>query len=120
MTTLDRVKALCKERGVSYHKLEKDLGFANGYISQLRRGSLPLDRVRKIAGYFDVSVQMLTGEEGFEMVEGIPSYFYDAEACRFAEFLHKNPKYKVLMDSVRNIPAEDVSYIKDLIDRINK
>lgn len=120
MTPVEKVKQLCKERGVSHHKLEKDLGFANGYISQLRRGTLPLERARKIAHYFGVPVQTITGEEGFELVEGIPSYFYDAEACKFAEFLHENPDYKVLMDSVRKIPVSDVKYIKDLIDRINK
>lgn len=120
MTSVERVLNLCKKNGVSIHKLETDLGFSNGYIKRLKRGTIPTDRARKIADYFSVSFEYITGVEGFEPVEGIPSYFFDAEACRFAEFLHNNPNYKVLADTVRKVPAEDINYIKDLIDRINK
>lgn len=120
MTAVERVIKLCEERGVAFHKLEKDLGFSNGYIRGLRRGIIPHERARQIANYFGVSVEYIQTGESSERVEGIPSYFYDAEACKFAEFLHENPDYKVLMDSVRKIPVSDVKYIKDLIDRINK
>lgn len=41
MNTVERVKAICKERKIPVYKLEKDLGFSNGYISQLKKGSLP-------------------------------------------------------------------------------
>jgi transcriptional regulator with XRE-family HTH domain len=61
MTTVDRVKALCKENKIAISKLERDLGFANGYIGQLRKGTFPDDRLRKIADYFNVSVNYLLG-----------------------------------------------------------
>lgn len=47
MNTVERVKAICKERKIPVYKLEKDLGFSNGYISQLKKGSLPDDRLEK-------------------------------------------------------------------------
>ena len=59
MTTVDRVKALCKENKIAISKLERDLGFANGYIGQLRKGTFPDDRLRKIADYFNVSIEFL-------------------------------------------------------------
>ena len=61
MTTVDRVKALCKENKIAISKLERDLGFANGYIGQLRKGTFPDDRLRKIADYFEVKVEYLLG-----------------------------------------------------------
>ena len=61
MTTVDRVKLLCKERKIALSKLEKELGFANGYIGQLKRGNFPSDRLFKIAEYFEVSPQHLMG-----------------------------------------------------------
>lgn len=57
MNTVERVKDLCKQRKISIHKLELECGFANGYIGQLRKGTLPDDRLGKIAEY------LRTGEE---------------------------------------------------------
>ena len=52
MNAVDRVKAICKERKIPISKLERDLGFANGYIGQLRKGVFPADRLMAIAEYF--------------------------------------------------------------------
>ena len=64
MNSVERVKAICKERKIAISKLEKELGFSNGYIGQLKKGVFPEDRLRKIAKYLDVSSEYLaTGEE---------------------------------------------------------
>ena len=62
MTSVEKVKELCKERKVSIFKLEKELQFGNGYIGQLKKGSFPDDRLCKIADYFGVSVDYLMGK----------------------------------------------------------
>lgn len=61
MNTVERVKSICKERKIPIYKLEKDLGFANGYIGQLKKGALPDDRLAKVAAYLGVSVPYLIG-----------------------------------------------------------
>ena len=43
--------------------MERDLGFSNGYIGQLRRGSFPADRLAAIADYFGVTTDYLLGNE---------------------------------------------------------
>ncbi len=63
MNSVERVKALCKERKIPISKLEKDLGFANGYIGQLKKGSFPDERLMRIADYFNVSTDYLLGLE---------------------------------------------------------
>ena len=63
MTSVDKVKALCKERKIPISRLERDLGYANGYIGQLRKGTFPDDRLVEIAAYLDVSTTYLTGED---------------------------------------------------------
>lgn len=60
MTSVQRVKAICKERKIAISRLEKDLGYANGYIGQLRKGVFPDDRLCEIARYLSVSVSYLT------------------------------------------------------------
>lgn len=64
MTSVDRVKKICKTRKIPISKLEKDLGFANGYIGQLRKGVFPDDRLVSIASYLSLSTDyLLYGEE---------------------------------------------------------
>ena len=58
MNTVERIKSICKERKIPISKLEKDLGFGNAYISGLKKGTVPDDRLGKIADYFKVSVNM--------------------------------------------------------------
>jgi len=65
MNSVERVKTLCKERKIPISRLEKDLGFANGYIGQLRKGVFPADRLLEIAAYLGVSSDyLMSGQEG--------------------------------------------------------
>lgn len=59
MNSVERVRSICKERKIPISKLEKDLGFANGYICQLRKGVFPADRLSAIAEYLSVSSDYL-------------------------------------------------------------
>lgn len=67
MNSVERVKQICKERKIAISKLEKALGFANGYIGQLKKGVFPEDRLRKIAAYLNLSPEFIaTGAENME------------------------------------------------------
>ena len=59
MNSVDRVKKICKERKIPISKLERELGFSNGYISQLKKGVFPSDRLIFIANYLQVSTEFL-------------------------------------------------------------
>lgn len=116
MSAVDRVKALCKERKVPVSRLERECGFANGYIGQLKKGSLPNDRLQKIADYFGVSLEYLT--TGHE-TDSEP-YYLDDEAREMAQFLFENPEYRVLFDASRKVKKEDLDLVKDLLDRFRQ
>lgn len=67
MNSVERVKRICKERKIPISRLEKDLGFSNGYIGQLRKGIFPADRLVEISKYLGVSEKYLmtgTDEDG--------------------------------------------------------
>lgn len=75
MNSVQRVKEICATKNIPISKLEKDLGFGNGYIGQLRKGTFPADRLAMIADYLNVtSDYLLTGNEKApsETGEGIP------------------------------------------------
>lgn len=70
MNSVERVKIICKQRSLPLSKLERDLGYANGYISQLKKGTFPADRLYQIAKYLNVSTDYLaTGETVAEISE---------------------------------------------------
>lgn len=63
MTSVEKVKEICKKRKIPISKLEKDLGFANGYVGQLKKGTFPGDRLSAISKYLLVPTEYLLGEE---------------------------------------------------------
>lgn len=63
MNSVDKVKSLCKQKKIPISRLERELGYANGYIGQLRKGTFPSDRLIEIANYLNVSVAELTEEQ---------------------------------------------------------
>lgn len=63
MTSVEIVKSICKSKKIAISRLEKDLGYGNGYIGQLKKGVFPHDRLFEIAEYLGVSVSELLGKE---------------------------------------------------------
>ena len=63
----DRIKQLCAKKGISVAKLETDLGFGNASIRKWEKSSSPsIDKIVKIAAYFDVSIDYLMGRTDIE------------------------------------------------------
>ena len=61
-----RIKELCEKKGITITKLESDLGFGNTSIKKWKQITSPsVDKVIKIASYFDVSVDYLLGRSEF-------------------------------------------------------
>lgn len=64
MTTVDRVKMICREQRKAISKLERECGFSNGYINSLKRGTMPAERLQLVADNLGVSYEyLLTGKE---------------------------------------------------------
>lgn len=59
MTLLERVKMLCKEKGVSQGKMEKEIGISNGASSKWKSSSPSMEILQKLSSYFEVSVDYL-------------------------------------------------------------
>ena len=62
--SIQYVREICKEKGIPVSRLERDCGFANGYLNPQKLQKLPYDRAVVIAKYLDLSIDyLLTGEE---------------------------------------------------------
>lgn len=74
MTTLDRVKILCKERGITVPILEERLNIPNNTIYQWKSRTPGTDRLEKVADYFNVSVDYLLGRTDEEEIQTIAAH----------------------------------------------
>lgn len=63
MDFLDRIKILCKNKGISQRKMEQEIGISNGASSKWASSSPSIDIVKKLSNYFNVSINyLMTGE----------------------------------------------------------
>lgn len=109
MTIKDRVKKLCEEKGVSVSKMERECGFANGYVSKLDKSTPNVSKLQIIADYFGVSLDFLTtGQEQ----EG---YYYDKETAEIAQEIYQNKELHMLFDTARDAKAEDLRTFHEML-----
>ena len=63
---VERIRALCKERGTSITKIEEKLGYANGTIGKWKkaRKPAPLEKVMQVANELNTTADyLITGEQ---------------------------------------------------------
>ena len=56
---IDKLAAMCKERGISFRKLEKECGLGNGIIARWKNSSPTVANLKAVADYFGVTVDEL-------------------------------------------------------------
>ena len=116
MNSVERVKAICKERRIPISKLERDLGYSNAYISQLRKGTFPDDRLKEIAQYLNVSIDyLMTGSE-IEPNEAklkpgvnIVKQNGDVQTFDFNSIIYS------IMESVSEMPQEQQEMVNNMV-----
>lgn len=110
MNTVERIKSICKERKIALSKLEKDCGFSNGYIGQLKKGTVPDDRLRKIADYLKISAQELSTGKKPEYTTEMATI--DVELSNMSEIL------KLYALKLANLPKDKQEHVMSLIDML--
>lgn len=119
---------LLEERGLRTADVCRETGISQTTMAnwKKRRSKLGTKNALILAQFFGVSVEYLMGRE--EAPQTTPpehqskaadtkGYYIDDEALEMAQFLAKNPNYKVVFDAVRKVPPEDLAFIKEMIDR---
>ena len=113
----ERIKALCKEHGISMNKLEETLGFGKGYISKLGNSTPNADNIKKIADYFDVSVDyLMSGDDK----KNEKKYYINEETAEMAQKLFENKELRVLFDAAKDASPEDLKTTYDMLMALKK
>lgn len=110
MNTVEKIKAICKERKIPISILEKACGFANGYIGQLKKGSVPDDRLLKIASYLSVPVEYITS--------GTISAL-DTEMADLVKGIIENTTLRLIVEGARTLHDNEHEYVLNLIKLLN-
>lgn len=106
MNSVERVKFICKERKIAISKLERELGFSNGYIAQLRKGTFPADRLADIAAYLSVSTEyLLTGQEAKKATTSSGERAVSDDDIKFALFGGDSEITDEMYEEVRKFAA---------------
>lgn len=112
MNIKERIAILAKENNTTIRNIEETLGFGRGTISRWSDSSPSIDKLLKVANYFNVNVNVLINdieEQG---------YYDDPEVAAYAEELRTNPEMKMLFSAAKDISKESMQktyeYIKFL------
>ena len=112
MTVYERIETLRKEHGISQGKLEKELGFSNGSISKWKNSMPNPERLKRLADFFNVSVEyLITGEEK----ESGETYYLNEETREIAQAIYENEELKMLFDVSRKASPDRLKAYYNLI-----
>lgn len=56
---VQRIKSLCRDRGISMRKLERETGIGNGVIARWEKSNPTVENLGKVADYFNVTIDEL-------------------------------------------------------------
>ena len=115
-------KRLRTSSGYTQSEMAEKLGIAKSTISMYENGNREPDfeTLELIADFFNVDIDYLLGrtDKTTLLPETIGSYYLNEEARELAEFMFKNPEYKVLFDASRKVKKEDIEFVRQFIDRM--
>ncbi len=114
MTAVERIKDLCKKKGIAISKLERDCGFSNGYIGSLKKGTMPYDRLEKVAEYLDTTPDFLSrGYVNYEV-------FYDDDTFELTTSIKNREALRLLMYAAMMASDEDLDFAREYLERMKK
>lgn len=59
----ENIQSLCKKRKITFAQLERELGFGNGTIRKWNTASPSVEKLERLADYFQVSTDLLLGRD---------------------------------------------------------
>ena len=84
----EAIKKLCERDKIRITQLERACGFANATVRKWETSSPSVEKLKKVADYFHVSVDYLLGNHTYQLSK---------EALQFAEQFDTLPEHKKML-----------------------
>lgn len=107
--TFEKIKELCKQRGITLTQLEETLGYSRNTLYKLKTQKPNAERIAEIADYFNVSTDYLLGRTDN------PKIASDEVAGYTTEDLRKMARNAKTFDG-KPLTDEDVEAITNIIE----
>ena len=75
MSLVNRIKMLCAKQHISLHRLEMTIGFSKSSISKWDVNAPSVEKVLRVAEYFNVSMDFLLGRRSAASPDGPAGLF---------------------------------------------
>jgi transcriptional regulator with XRE-family HTH domain len=114
MNIYERIKELCKKKGVAIKEMEIAVGIGEKNANKWKTRTPSAESLLKLSEYFGVSTDyILTGEDN-----GVSkNYYFDQEIETIAQEIARHPGMKTLFEASMSLSDEDLQYVNDLIKR---
>ena len=112
MSIYERIKELCKEKGVTVKEMEAFVGIGEKNANKWKTRTPSAENLLKLSEYFGVSTDyILTGEQSGVSKEN----YYDIETEMLARELQKNKELKAIFDVAKGMPKERLDAFYNLL-----
>ena len=103
------------EKGLTDYQVAKETGINSSMFADWKNGrSVPkIDRLLKIAHYFNVSVSYLIGED-------IDGYYLNKETAETAQEIFDNPDLRILFHAARDSRPENLRLAAEMLQRFKE
>ena len=122
MYGVELIRSVCKEKKVPIARLERELGYANGYLNPKLK-KIPYDRAVQIAKYLDIDVNQILGVEPSpapEDHEGLKPYYINPETAQIAQKIFEDKDLRALFDAAVDSDPEDLQTVHTMLTALKK
>lgn len=104
--------------GLKYKDISEKTGLPVDTISRIYTGKTrapKLSTIKLIAEVFGCSVDDLVGNE-----DAVEPYYFDKKTAELAQTLKENSELKILFDSTRDLPSQDLKTVIDMVNMLKR
>jgi len=121
MSSYENYAKLKKTKGVNDFAVSKATGIAPATMSDWKNGRTEpkIDKLQKIADYFNVSIEyLMTGKDTEKVSDSGKKYYFSDETAELAQRAFEDKSTRILMDATRDLKPDDMKMVIDLAMRL--
>ena len=119
MDTLEKIKNLCKQKGITVQQLEKDIGERPTAIAKISSNS-KAEKLDKIAKYFDVTIEyLIRSDEAQSVIDRITDWHKamttkDPDLYLYEKY-RRDPEFMEYISLLFYLPPNRKQFVYDTI-----